>query len=333
MTKDYIEDVENEQVDEYDGEHSEQYIDEYDEEFEQELSGEDKEKKEKEIKNNKQLIELVEKAMNGDSSELTPLCAKIIDPVLYRVLRIVRKREDAEDITQEIMLRVCQHIKKLRDPELFRVWLTKIITNEVNRYMAKSNDYNKKLENIDDHRELIDENEANLPMESAVNKEAFAVVLKLIESLPEQQQMVVRLRYYDGMSHSEITKAMNIKKTTVSTHLIRAHEKIKAELEKMSDALGGKVANIVSFGVLMTEFLHLDTELFAFDNAIWVSDVLDKCKTYIYAAGVASAISATSATSASVSGCAATGGAVAGEVWGSAGKVAGRVRCGIFLNE
>jgi RNA polymerase sigma factor (sigma-70 family) len=179
------------------------------------------------------LTKLVINAIGGGTAELSLLCKQIINPVLYRVMHTVDNMADAEDITQEVMLIVCQNIKKVRDPNYFRLWLNKIVSHEIHRYFKKSDNYSKKIESIDNYRELANESEANMPMERVINKEAFEIISKIVRNLPKQQQMVVKLKYYEGLTVTEIAKLTGLAKTSISTHLARAHLNIKSELKKL----------------------------------------------------------------------------------------------------
>ncbi|MCL2249740.1 MAG: sigma-70 family RNA polymerase sigma factor [Oscillospiraceae bacterium] len=181
-----------------------------------------------------ELTKLVVDAIDGGKAELSLLCKQIINPVLYRIMRTVDNRSDAEDIAQEVMLLICRNIKKVRDPNYFRLWLNKIAAHEIHRYFKKNHDYNRKIESIDDCRELANESEASMPMERVINKEAFEIISKMVKNLPRQQQMVVKLKYYEGLTVTEIAKETGLAKTSISTHLARAHVNIKSELEKIA---------------------------------------------------------------------------------------------------
>jgi len=272
------------------------------------------------LSKDEQLTDYVVKAMEGDKSDLTPLCAQILKPVLYRIMRSVDNPEDAEDITQEVMLVVCQSIKSIRDPKLFRGWLNKVISHQINKFIVR-NGKNSQFEDINDYKDLIDEDESFMPQEMVLNKEAFESVMALIATLPKQQQTVVLLRYYEGMTVTEIAKSSGLAKQTVSTQLSRAHKKLKVELERIASSLGVNAAHFLSFGALMTEFLNQDADIFARENAQWMADVFARCEPYIHATGLTGLIGAAGAATAGA------GGAAAGEAVATA-AVSGAVETG-----
>lgn len=272
-----------------------------------------------------ELTALVTKAMADDKEALSQLCSEIINPVLYSIMQTVSNKTYADDITQEVMIKVCKNISKIREPKVFRAWLNKVIANETNRFMASVGNYQKKFESFDEISEMGDE---ALSVDMTTHTEASEIVLNVIKSLPIQQQKVVMLKYYEDMSVTEIAEIQGLAKTSVSTHLTRAHKKIKEELEAVAKSLGIDVTNILSYGVFVSEILQKDSELFALENAAWVSEILEKCQPYIQAAGAAAIASsaaagatatgataagtATIATGAATTGTSAAGGATAG---------------------
>ena len=62
---------------------------------------------------------LVERSIEGDSDALSVLCEKISKGVMYRVSYGLENREDAEDVTQEVLIDVCEKIYELREPRAF----------------------------------------------------------------------------------------------------------------------------------------------------------------------------------------------------------------------
>ena len=80
----------------------------------------------------------VRDAIKGEKGALQTLCEKIARDVLFRATFICGNQIDAEDISQEALIRVCTNIQKLRNPVYFRSWLSRIVLNEARRHFEKN---------------------------------------------------------------------------------------------------------------------------------------------------------------------------------------------------
>ncbi len=152
--------------------------------------------------------DVVRLSVKGDADMLYVLCQRIAKGVLFHTAHLLGNQADAEDVSQEVLLRVCEKIGDLRDPETFWGWLGKIITNEANRHLAKNTRHGVVL-NIDDYlTNVVEEKIDFLPHEYAENEEFRAFVVKTIDALPVRQREAVFLHYYNGLNVSETAEAM-----------------------------------------------------------------------------------------------------------------------------
>ena len=178
--------------------------------------------------------QLVEKATQGDADALCRLCEKISKGVIFQVTHILGGQANAEDVSQEVLIRVCENIEKLRSPKAFKVWLSRIIINEKNRYLAK-NMKRAEVLNIEDYIEsAVEDNENFLPQQCVENTEMRGAVMAIIEGLPKRQKEAVILHYYEGLSVGDIAETLEIKSQSVSKHLALAREKLRQELSEWS---------------------------------------------------------------------------------------------------
>jgi len=240
---------------------------------------------------------LVGRAIEGDKDALEELCDSISKGVFYRVRYGLDNPEDAEDISQEVLLCVCRKIRTLRAPEAFRTWLGKIILNETSNFRRKRSNRENIL-NIEDYSEILkDEREELVPSDYIENEETRKAIIQAISKLPARQRHSVLFYYYDGMSIKEIADSMGLAYTSVSTHLIRARAAIGAELKKKPH-YGFYKTRVVYLGALLSDALNEDILSYNLPDANWISNALEQCREIISAGAAAAAGGATAAAGA-----------------------------------
>ena len=245
---------------------------------------------------------LVARASAGNKEALAELCGSIAKGVLYRVKYSLNSYSDAEDVSQEVLLQVCKRIHELRSPEAFRVWLGRIIIGETNRFLKKRI-MSQDILNINDYIDaIVEDREEFLPAEFAENADARKAVLDAISKLPARQRQVVLFYYYDGLSINDIAEAMNLAQSSVSTHLVRARESIKLQIQKGTDTGNGAVAKMqsMSLGFILFDVLKEDAASFVISNSSWLQNALTHCSAAIAAGTAATFVNTTAKTSISL---------------------------------
>jgi len=175
---------------------------------------------------------LIQKAVQGDEQALRELVDSIWKYVLYRTTYLLRNRMDAEDAAQETLIKVCQNIQKLQNPQAFNGWLAKIILNETRRYVEINSKHSNVLD-ISEHTDVaIEENKDYIPHESVDQKNLSSIIAGITGQLPQRQREAVLLHYYDGLNVTQTANAMEIQQQTVSELLKSARENIRKELKK-----------------------------------------------------------------------------------------------------
>lgn len=165
-------------------------------------------------------IKLVKKAVRGSVDAYGELI-EIHKNYLYRMAYLHSGNEDAAlEIVQDTVLRGFHSIKKLKNPEMFKSWITRIL-------IRKSIDYHRKNfshAEIDDFEPVSDE--------SGVSTEEKMDLYAAISLLPEKYRMVIVLKYFDDLTQEEIGRVMNLPRGTVSAYLTRARQELKNSLKE-----------------------------------------------------------------------------------------------------
>lgn len=133
---------------------------------------------------------------------------------LYRVAwAILQNNADVADALQETALRAWQHRGKLRNPQYFGTWATRICINVCRRMLRK-------------RRPLISLEDAPQP---SCPPPDMTLSLAL-RSLPENLRLPLMLQYAEGMSYLEIAKVLHLPESTVRGRISRAKQQLRKEL-------------------------------------------------------------------------------------------------------
>lgn len=119
---------------------------------------------------------------------------------------------DAEDITQEVFIKLLENNKTFRDGEHLKAWLIRVTINLCHDKRKKS-DREQPTENV-------------IPSEKTEN----ADIIDAVKSLPENYRNAIYLHYYEGYTAKEIGKILEAKENTVLSWLSRGREALRKEL-------------------------------------------------------------------------------------------------------
>jgi RNA polymerase sigma-70 factor (ECF subfamily) len=136
---------------------------------------------------------------------------------LYRTaLAITRNISDAEDVVQEVFLRVYEKAPEFESEEHAKAWLIRVAINLCNSRLRSP--WRKRTE------PLLDSYPATEPEQHEL--------LEQILALPPKYRTVIHLFYYEGYSIKDISGLTGQKESTVRSHLTRARQKLKSVLEE-----------------------------------------------------------------------------------------------------
>lgn len=166
-------------------------------------------------------VTLAKKAINGDSDSFTELY-KIHKIYLYKIAySYVKDESKALDIMQECAYKGFLNVHKLKKPNLFKTWITRILINISIDYIKKDN----KIVYLD--------NDSTIPCaEESVSLEEKMDLYNAIDTLNDKYKTVIILRYFNNMSIDDIANTMEIPSNTVKSHLRRAKESLNKILKE-----------------------------------------------------------------------------------------------------
>lgn len=146
------------------------------------------------------------------------------EPIYNYVRRLVVSHEDAEDVLQEVFIRVFRHIDQFRNESSLSTWIYRIATNEGLRLLN-----GRKEEGVVSSEDVQEDLLGKLKASDYIDYENELAVKfqEAILSLPEKQRLVFNLRYYDELDYEEIARVLDSKVETLKVNYHYAKEKIK----------------------------------------------------------------------------------------------------------
>jgi RNA polymerase sigma-70 factor (ECF subfamily) len=175
----------------------------------------------------------------GDEASFELLLQRYRTPLVNFLFRMVRNREQAEDLAQEVFLRVYRAREDYVPSAKFTTWLFRIATNLALNSMRDTR-YQKLEVSIDapvtvdaedgDERPLdVAEKHPNIE-QHLVEDVRVKMIRHAINKLPEKQRAAVLLHKYQELDYTEIAKILSCSESALKSLLFRAYEALRVEL-------------------------------------------------------------------------------------------------------
>ena len=179
-------------------------------------------------------IRLMELIGAGDDRALEQLVERHQRLVIGTVGRMLGAGSDAEDIAQQVFVRVWKNAKRYEPRAKFTTWLLKITRNLVFNELRRRSRHPQvplQAESEEEERPLKDEH-AVAPDASLLEHELQEAVDAAIANLPETQRMAVILRRYEELSYEEIAESLDQSVSAVKSLLFRARTELRQSLKR-----------------------------------------------------------------------------------------------------
>ena len=153
----------------------------------------------------------------------TAIVKKYQEKLYWHIRRMVITHDDANDVLQNVFIKVWKGLENFREDSQLYTWLYRIATNECLTYLEQQ----KKRTSVS----LSDvENGLSNRLKSDTNFDANRLEWKLqlgIQQLPEKQRIVFNLRYYDEMPYEEMSKVLDTSEGALKASYHHAAKKIE----------------------------------------------------------------------------------------------------------
>jgi len=184
---------------------------------------------------------VLRKAQRGDERAFTLIVRAYEVPVFNYVMRLVGDRALAEDLTQEVFIRVFQGLPKFSLRSKFTTWLFQVTKNRVLDELRASERRPRALVAIDDAPplEVVD-----APVEQV---EMIAALWTAVDELNTDLKMALLLRDVVGLSYNEIADSLDTTLATVKWRIFKAREEVQFSLAR-EGITSGRDADVIPLG-------------------------------------------------------------------------------------
>lgn len=210
---------------------------------------------------NKDFIEIVKAAQNGDNRAFETLYNMTKDSSYFIALSITKNEQDALDIMQDSYIKAFKGILTLKTPESFDNWMGRIVANTSKNYITRKKPMLFEDIGPDASLEWNEEefNKEYLPEESMDMKETSRLLLEIINGLSSDKRLCILMYYYQDMSVNEIAEALEIPVSTVKYKLLSARAEIKKGVEAL-EKKGTKLYGVFPFILLPVVFKSIEAD-------------------------------------------------------------------------
>jgi RNA polymerase sigma-70 factor (ECF subfamily) len=178
--------------------------------------------------------EIIRQALKGDESAYRRLMGKYHDAIANFIYRMVRDREQVEDLTQEAFIKAFSSLAAFNEEYAFSTWLYKIATNNCIDYIRKRKmlmySIDKPIESRDGDFSFELPDESAEADQDIITDQRTAMLREAINALPEKYRRVIHLRHSEERSYEEIATMLNLPIGTVKAHIFRAREILYRQL-------------------------------------------------------------------------------------------------------
>jgi RNA polymerase sigma-70 factor, ECF subfamily len=173
-------------------------------------------------------IELVERYRRGDRAAFTELVIRYQKPLFNVAFWTLRRVEDANDVIQEVFLKVAERLHEYDPKFKFFSWIYRIAVNESLNMLRQ----NRREETLDEERDLPAADSAN-PERQVGDAQLSRCIRGALMRVTVDDRMVLSLRHFSECSYQEIGQILQLDEKTVKSRLFEARQRLRGMLGEL----------------------------------------------------------------------------------------------------
>lgn len=185
---------------------------------------------------NENEILLIKRSQKGDINSFEELI-KEYKKIAYNIaLKMLKNKEDAEDVSQEALIKVYKSINRFNMDSSFKTWLYRIVVNTCLDHVRKNKEnpisIDQPIRSGHDEFYMDVEDNRPTPQEVLETKLTQKMVMDAVNELEEDFKSIIILRDINDLSYEEIAEVLECNIGTVKSRISRGRQKLKEILEK-----------------------------------------------------------------------------------------------------
>ena len=172
--------------------------------------------------------ELLQRFRKGDREAFAALVIRYQKPIYNAAFWVLRKAEDASDVTQTVFLKVVERLDDYDPNYKFFSWIYRIAVNESLNLLRR----NRREEPLDDDVELPG-SERNNPESRVGAAEVSRLIRSAMMRLSTKDRVVLSLRHFSECSYQEISQILELDEKTVKSRLFEARHRLRDMLKDL----------------------------------------------------------------------------------------------------
>ena len=177
---------------------------------------------------------LIQQALAGDQRAFQRLRHKYFSSVFNLINRMIRSREEVEDLAQEAFIKAFTSLESFNEEYSFSTWLFKIASNNAIDYIRKRKlqtfSINKPLESDESDYSFELPDTGPEPDQELIAAQRKKMLDEAMQSLPAKYRQVILMRHVDEKEYQEIAKILKLPLGTIKAHIFRARELLYRQL-------------------------------------------------------------------------------------------------------
>ncbi|QFG00039.1 RNA polymerase sigma factor [Psychrobacillus glaciei] len=172
-------------------------------------------------------VHWIEEVLSGNKQAYAHIINKYKNPLYATILRMTRNPQNAQDLVQEVFIKVYNQLGKYDRNGIFASWMYRVAINHcMDEFRKKS--YQMKQVEINEEKVV----NTNHPEIIFLKKEKSRQIERLVSTLPEDERMIILLRYINELSYDEISELVEVPLSDVRNKLHRAKKKMRDTVKR-----------------------------------------------------------------------------------------------------
>lgn len=175
-------------------------------------------------------IECIRQVRAGNTDAFTAIVKRYKNVVFNIICKIIGDKQQAEDVTQEVFIKVFQSLNKFREESKFSTWLYSVTYNAAVSVARKTK--NKPLL-FNAHQAYVGDDELTYELDELGKEERLQCLEKVLRQLPVEDSLLITLYYIEDQPIAGIADITGLSQSNVKTRLHRIRKYMNFELTKL----------------------------------------------------------------------------------------------------